>query len=166
MPELIQPEINRTFATGSGDWTGDFVWDGGFLSPYWGNLRVTIDPSNTPQIISLNYPAISAKQGAFNSFEFSAYMIDGFNYQINITITDGNYVLEGFYQPPTPAPIWNGWTQAFDIPADWIIENTQLILTIFGITPPKENKTIALDQFSLTTEAVGKIQYLPLVGVG
>jgi len=164
MTERIQPEINRTLSTESGNWTGDVGWSGEEFQGHTGYLVMSFDEFPVVKHISLHHPAIKPLPNKQNtlSFRFVELEETGNVFTVTYQLTDGVYSFE-----ETPGELfaileWTDMGRPYDIPADWNIENTTLIITISIDEGSPEH--IAFDDFSLN--APGIIQHLPVLGIG
>jgi len=165
MPEAITPENNRTFTTGSGNWAGNFTWDGGILFDKQGNIRIVLPPGPTTKVISLAYPAIKPKPGQHHVLRYKAYKLtSGFPWcRVDSLLTDGTFSFTDSFMPPSGPLFWNPFYQNINLPAGWAQANTLLQLTINNLLGL--NEELALDEFSLIWAPPAKIDHLPMMGV-
>lgn len=166
MTERIQPENNRTFTTGKGDWAGDLVWHGDTFLGHQGYISVICEPTPATKTISLKYPAIKPIPTKSNWPDWKVHVIGstGNGWNLGMKLTDGIYSYENTVQHFFSGPVWLGEGVGGDLPSDWNINNSELSLTISLISDLSGE--IAFDDFSLIVLLPTKIQYLPLVGVG
>ena len=165
MAELIQPEINRTFLTGSGNWTGALNWSGNTLFGRTGYLYFDLSTGDDYQIISLLYPYVKPLKLIVNQLSFSMARVTPTSLSITykITLTDGvktfsygpaNYGLSLF---------WEDFGVAALIPSEWISAASQIIFQIKCY--PGYTGRAALRNFSLTAWPPTRPDHLPLMGV-
>jgi len=164
MAELIQPENNRTFKTGSGDWAGGFVWHPETILGKQGYISCTITEPNPEITITLAYPAIQAVPNKEHRFRMSAclptFTLTPPHYDWHITDGAGfSYGEVGSY-PTTPD--WYSIDYKFSIPVGFNL--TGALLTIKVYTHSECWGEMAFDDFSF--KPVGGPQYLPIMGVG
>jgi hypothetical protein len=165
MGNRIQPENNRTFKTGAGNWTGPLVWHGDILDFHQGYITVDIPGGGSPVSISLAYPYIKPAPGEFNGFggaHLTALIPPDGYLEFTWVITDGVYTAWTLIEF-SGSPFWFGLGGAYSVPADWDIPNTILTISIRDVGGMAGQ--IAFDDFDLTpyTKAA---QYLPIMGVG
>jgi hypothetical protein len=163
--ETIPLQNDRTFTTGSGNWSGTFTWNGDVLGGKQGNIRIVLPSGPSAISIALAYPAIKPEPGQLHVLLYKTYRLtSGFPWcRVDSELTDGVYAFTGSFTPPSGPGFWDGAYVNCDIPADWDKLNTQLTLTINNLLGL--NEELALDEFSLLWSSA-KIQHLPLVGIG
>lgn len=164
MTERIQPENNRTFTTGSGDWTGPLAWHPGSLYGRQGYIDCLVDVGNPTKNITLAYPAIQpapSKRNQFGALFCLTSPIVPFP-AVDWMITDG--VHTDFKEVGLDPGLsnWKPFGFTYLVPADWNVSNTQLIISIYALSG--NYGEVAFDNFSL--KPLGIRQYLPVVGVG
>jgi len=165
MPETIPLQNDRTFTTGSGNWTGDFTWDEGTLSGKQGNIRILLPPGPTTKTISLAYPAIKPKPGQLHVLRYKTYILtSGFGWpRVDSLLTDGSLSITDSFTPPSGPGFWDSWYVNADIPAAWDQASSLLQLTINNLYILDEE--LALDEFSLIWTPTARIDHLPMMGV-
>jgi hypothetical protein len=164
MSERIQPENNRTFTTGSGDWTGGLVWHGDTLQGKQGYITCQVDEDNPTKTIILIYPAIQPAPNKNHRFKMSLCLPEFSSNPPHLDwhIIDGagfSYGEVGIYPHATE---WALTNITFPFPADFNVPGTQLVIEVYALSG--NYGQIALDEFSL--KPLGIIQHLPIVGVG
>lgn len=165
MSDRIRPENNRTFKTGSGTWTGNFVWHSDTLDFHQGYITVEIPPGGGPKTISLAYPAIIPRLDFTGGFGAAAL---DFNQLVAPTlfdwmITDGVYTAWNDTWGIGGDNLWLGIGGIYSVPADWNLYATVLTLTCYN--PSGLGGKVAFDDFSLSPP-IEKSQYLPVMGIG
>lgn len=165
MTERIQPENNRTFTTGSGNWAGDLVWHGDTYLGQQGYISVVCNPSPDTKIISLQYPAIKPVPAQDNALNFKIHSIvessNGFT--LNFKLTDGVYTHELYIEHFYDGPVWLGEGDVWTIEDEWTVENSVLELTIGLVDDPTAE--LGFDDFSLEAPVPARPDHLPLMGV-
>jgi hypothetical protein len=165
MGNRIQPENNRTFKTGPGDWIGPLVWHGDILDFHQGYITVPVLGGGQIVTVSLRYPHIKPAPGVINGFggaQITTIFPTLGRLQFTWLITDGIYI----DWTRTEGSNFNQWMSlgdAYNVPQDWNVEDT--VFTISMGNPTGDNGEIGFDDFDLTpyTKAA---QYLPILGVG
>jgi len=165
MSERIQPENNREFTTGPGDWTGDFVWHPETLEDRQGFIAFHLPEGGAVKNMSLAYPHIKPVPNKWNDFKGAILALAETNdYALySWLITDGVYSNWEKTDFGVQHPWWIGFGMGIDVPSDWDVENT--VLNISAYVPSGKAAIVAFDAFHLSVE-MAKPQYLPLVGVG
>ena len=165
MSERIQPENNREFTTGPGDWAGDFVWHPETLDGRQGFIAFHLPAGGAVKNMSLAYPHINPvlnKQNGFGAAILALAEVDDYALY-SWLITDGVYFNWGQTDRGVEHPSWMGIGISYDVPSDWIIQNT--ILNVSAYVPSGKAAIVAFDAFHLFVE-IAKPQYLPLMGIG
>jgi hypothetical protein len=164
MAEKIQPENNRTFKTGSGDWTGAFTWHSDTLGGHQGYISGTIDEDNPEAIITLHYPAIQPVPNRIHRFKMSsclpAFSVTPPFYDWHITDDMGFSYGEVGICPHTPD--WRSENGKFEILLGFNIAGAEIKIRIW--TPSEWWGEIAFDDFSF--KPISHHQFLPILGVG
>jgi len=165
MGDRIQPENNRTFKTGSGTWTGPFVWHSDTLDFHQGYITVAVPMGGGPIVISLPPPAIKVTPGVGHGFGGGALQFnDGLALVLfDWMITDGVYTDFGAHARSALHNTWLGILGIYAVPLDWNVHNTRLDISVY--TPSGNPGMIAFDDFSLSPPTKGT-QYLPIMGIG
>lgn len=165
MSERIQPENNRTFTTGSGDWVGDLIWHGDTYEGHQGYISVPVEGTATPKTISLQYPAIKPVPGKDFTLRTYPHYLEyaGSGFTLGWQITDGVYTFSQHLEHFFDGFPWDQIAIVDTMPNDWTPESTTLSLTIGVIEDaPAE---LVFDHFSFETEAPARTDHLPLMGV-
>lgn len=163
MGERIPQKIDRDFETSSGNWQGDQVWTPETFDLHTAFIIVeSPGPGDIKQTL-LAYPYIKPVPGKENGFSFAvgSKNPDPDGTHVRWSLSDGVYTFGetemNFTAPEFRADVGD----AFDIPVDWIVEDTQLIIQAVPINNAGD---ICIDDVSL--KAKGKIQHLPIMGIG
>lgn len=165
MGDRIQPQNNRTFKTGSGTWTGNFIWHSDTIDFHQGYITVDVPMGGGPVLISLPPPAIKITPGVFHGFGGAALR---FNSGLPLVlfdwlITDGFYMDFAAHAQSGGPNYWSGIVGVHAVPLDWNIHNTRLDISVY--TPSGNPGMMAFDDFTLSPPTKGT-QHLPIIGIG
>ena len=163
MPERIIQKIDRDFETSSGNWIGDQVWTPETFDLHTAFIIVESPGPDDIRQTRLTYPYIKPVPGKDHviSFAVGSKNPDPDGTMVTWLLTDGVYEF-GATEMNFTTPQFNaGVGDEFTIPADWNIELTELIIQA---VPTNNAGDICIDDVSLN--AAGKIQHLPVVGIG
>jgi hypothetical protein len=162
--EKIQPENNRTFKTGSEDWTGGFTWHSDTLLGHQGYITCKVDEDNPIKTITLVYPAITLTAKKFNRFG-ALYCLTEFTIQppaVDWELTDGGIFTYGEVNIYPHVPGWVPFGGDPGVPTGINVNGSTLIISVYALSG--NYGEIAFDDFSLKPH--GGIQHLPIMGAG
>ena len=162
--EAIQPEENREFTLGVGNWTGDITWDPGPIGGRSGLIKIDVDPFPAYGVGQLLYPYAKPIRNKYHNFGlyFFAPLGQPGPY-IKVTLTDGVYT---FDRPWYYLDIYDTWIRVshdVDIPSDWNIEETIVSFTVKNdaLLDPMTTYADGASFYAFT-----KVDHLPILGVG
>lgn len=133
------------------------------MSVMWGYDEIELLVGEEKSFLYLAYPMVRPLPGKLNTFSLDIIEVEGIPSGIMVgwEFTDGVYSLTYDDEWLTRYPDITYKESVHDFPSDWNIEFTNL--TLYFSHEPTEGGRIGLIIFDLFW---GKIQYLPIMGMG
>lgn len=165
MSELIQPEINRTFSAGLGDWAGDYSWGEEEYLELFAYMQLIRPPPNLPYYTQLLYPAFDSppNKDLILTFLMGACFHNNNLVSYSIKLLDGVNTLSPTSWADVHTDTWAHHTLTFTTPALWNKRNAKILIQIQN--GPWWTTTLRFKNFSLTKATVARVDHLPLLGV-
>lgn len=163
--ERILSEEDRTFATGPGNWVGDFAWSPDVVWDRQGYIYCNLDWEKPPKVFSLSYPFVRMVKEEYNFLRFWIAPVPptGGYITIDYYLTDGSYSLGVFNQSIGRFALWWPFYTPNLLPSDWNLPNSSITINIRAY--PGSVLVAAFRDFSLVSYLPEKKDHLPLVGV-
>lgn len=171
-PELIISADDRLFEASVGNWStfagsgsGSLLWDPTLT--FFNVVCARLTQSGSPGAwgILLPHPAFSLKRNKSYLLTGQTQFAQANDHRsyLNLSITDGIQEISVCDYDSDIVGQWLGFGGSFVLPNDWIINSSKIKLTFLNLLP---DNSAAAYNFSLKQWITGRIQYLPLVGIG
>lgn len=163
--ELIGDDEDRLLITSLGHWTGDATWFPGPQPPFNATAQMALPIGAPPKKMRLSYPNIKVKPGYphYLYFNFINFVMDE-DKTCTVRISDGIQTIERI-ETVLYEQYWIWVVEAMDIPLNWIKTGTYLEIEASGT--PTMSSLLEFTNFTFNAfPPPGKVQYLPIMGIG
>jgi len=176
--ECIQDDESRLFLTAIGSWEGSIEWTALAWASEGGAGKIMVPPNGGTVTVQLPWPAIIVgvtipprDVATVTSAVAIGFDLPATELTMQVEITDGNYSYKGPSYTSYNAQHWEAPGALGNIEHDWSVEGTTLKVKLSN--PTADAVTAYIDSANFLEEyppepplPSGRVDYLPIVGVG